>query len=124
MLRFEIELPPVTKKNSQRLVRAKNGRIIPLPSAAYERYEKSAILMLPKLEKPIDKAVNVEAIFYMATRRKVDLVNLQEALLDVLVKGGVLKDDCSTIVCSMDGSGVGYDKGYPRTEVWITEVGQ
>jgi two-component system response regulator (stage 0 sporulation protein A) len=42
---------------------------------------------------PIEGAVNVQMVFYMPTRRRVDLVNLQEAALDVLVRGEVLADD-------------------------------
>ena len=68
----------------------------------------------------IDRTVNVKATFYMSTHRIVDLVNLHEALLDVLVKHRVLDDDNSRIVVSMDGSRVDYDKENPRTEVEIT----
>lgn len=70
----------------------------------------------------IDKPVNVKALFYMDARRRVDLVNLQGALLDVLVRAGLLADDNSSIVASMDGSRVLYDKDRPRTEVIITEA--
>lgn len=74
---------------------------------------------MPKCEA-FDRPVNVKAVFYMPTRRRVDLVNLQEALLDILVKYRVLDDDNSNIVRSMDGSTVKYDKDHPRTEVSIT----
>lgn len=66
--------------------------------------------------------VNIKAVFYMPTRRRVDLVNLQEALLDVLVKYRVIEDDNSKIVYSMNGSYVDYDKENPRTEVEIWEI--
>lgn len=46
----------------------------------------------------------------MPTRHRVDLVNLHEALCDVLVTHGMLKDDNSNIVHSMDGSYVSYSK--------------
>lgn len=58
----------------------------------------------------------------MPARRRVDLCNLHEALCDVLVKYGVLEDDNSNIVVSMDGSRVFYDKENPRTEVEIERV--
>lgn len=58
----------------------------------------------------------------MPTRRRVDLVNLQEALCDILVKYGVLKDDNRNIVATMDGSMVLYDKENPRTEVEIKKI--
>lgn len=58
-------------------------------------------------------------MFYMPTRRIVDLTNLEEAIDDILVKYGVLKDDNSRILVSHDGSRVLYDKNNPRTEVTI-----
>ena len=70
----------------------------------------------------IDYPVNVKALYYMPTRRRVDLCNLHEALCDVLVKFGVVQDDNCKIIASMDGSRVLYDKENPRTEVYIEEV--
>jgi Holliday junction resolvase RusA-like endonuclease len=55
----------------------------------------------------------------MPTHRRCDLVNLQESTLDVLVKYGILADDNSNIVVSMDGSRVLYSKENPRTEIEI-----
>ena len=65
--------------------------------------------------------MNIRALYYMATRRKVDITNLESALLDVLVKHGVITDDNCRIVVSTDGSRVLYDKDNPRTEIYITE---
>lgn len=67
------------------------------------------------------KPVNVRCLFYMKTRRKVDLTNLLEAADDVLVKYHVLVDDNSQIVAGHDGSRVYYDKDNPRIEIDITE---
>lgn len=121
-MRFVIELIPRTKKNSQRIFRGNNGRIFIAPSKAYKDYEKEAGYFLQKPENPIDYPVNIRALFYMPTRRRVDLVNLQEALCDVLVAHRIIADDNCRIVASMDGSRVMYDKYNPRTEVEITEV--
>lgn len=121
-MRFVIELIPRTKKNSQRIFRGSNGRIFIAPSKAYKDYEKEAGYFLRWDNDPIDYPVNVKAVFYMPTRRKVDLVNLQEALCDVLVVHRIIDDDNSRIVAGMDGSRVMYDKDHPRTEIEITEV--
>lgn len=118
-MKFTISIPPRTKKNSQRIVRLKNGAPCVIPSAQYKQYEKDACYFVPAAQT-IETPVNVKALFYMDARRRVDLVNLQEALLDVLVHAGLLKDDNSSIVVSMDGSRVLYDKERPRTEVTIT----
>lgn len=121
-LQFTVELPPVSKKNSQQiLMNPKTGRPFIMPSKKYKEYEKKAQRFIPK-EETINSPVNVKCLFYMPTRRQCDLVNMQEAILDVMVKAGLLADDNYKIVQSMDGSRVLYDKNAPRTEVYITEV--
>ena len=72
----------------------------------------------------INEPVNVKAVYYMPTRRKVDLCNLHEALCDVLVHYGIVADDNSNIIATMDGSCVKYDKNHPRTEVTIERIGE
>ena len=121
MLEFTIPLPPITKKNSQRIfVNGKTGKPFIMPSAQYKEYEQSAGWFVPR--EGIDYPVNVKCLFYMPTKRKVDLTNLLEAVCDVLVKCGCIKDDCSDIVVSHDGSRVLYDKENPRTEIFIEEA--
>lgn len=116
-----IDLAPRTKKTHQQIVQ-KYGRPIIIQSRAYRQYEKDAMLFIRPPEKPIDFPVAVKAVFYMPTRRRVDLTNLLEALDDILVRAGVLLDDNCNIVASHDGSRVAYDKASPRTEVFITRV--
>lgn len=124
MLKYTVGLTPISKKNSQQiLVNRATGKPFVYPSKAYKDYEAKAIWYLqPKPERPIDYPVNVKCLFYMQTRRRVDVVNLLECACDVLVKAGVLADDNSTIVVSMDGSRVLYDNAHPRTEIEIKEV--
>lgn len=121
-----IPLAPVSKKNSMQIIRV-GGHPRIIPSKNYRQYEKDAVKILgntwqtfPWMNDPITDPVNVSMVFYMPTHRRVDLVNLQEAALDVMVKAGILQDDNSTIVASMDGSEVRYDKENPRTEIMIT----
>jgi hypothetical protein len=42
--------------------------------------------------------------------------------MDLLVTYGILADDNSNIVASMDGSRVLYDKTFSRTEIEITPI--
>lgn len=121
MLKFTIPLPPITKKNSQQiLVNKATGRPFIAPSEQYKQYEKDAQWFTPACIPPIDQPVNIKCLFYMPTRRRVDLTNLLEAADDVLVHAGVIADDHSGIVVSHDGSRVLYDKENPRTEIEIT----
>lgn len=91
-------------------------------SEKYKQYQKDAGIYITYKYNMIKLPVNVKAIYYMPTRRKVDLCNLHAALHDILVHYGVLEDDNSKIIVSTDGSRVGYDKENPRTEITITEV--
>lgn len=116
-----IPLPPVTKKNNIQIVRVGNRPKL-LPSKRYRDYEARAGWFLPRLDAPIEEPVNVTALYYMPTRRRVDLTNLHEALHDVLVHYGVLADDNSQIIVGTDGSRVLYDKHQPRTEITITGI--
>jgi len=119
-LNIIIPIAPTTKKNSNQIVKAK-GRYMIIPSAKYKKYEKECGQYMPMID-PIDEPCNVQCVYYMPTRRRVDLSNLLSCTLDVLVKYKVLADDNSNIVATMDGSRVDYDKENPRTEITITLI--
>lgn len=121
MIEFTIPIAPVTKKNSQRIiVNPRTKRPMVLPSEAYKKYEKECGWFIKPLG--IDKPINLKCLYYMPTKRRVDLVNLLEATCDVLVKYGCITDDNSLIVASTDGSRVLYDKENPRTEIMICDA--
>lgn len=117
-INITLPLNPVTKKNSQRIVKCGSFSKI-MPSKSYVQYEKECGCYLKRDEPPITEQCEVTCLFYMRTRRKVDLTNLLEAVDDVLVKYGILEDDNSKIITSHDGSRVLYDPKFPRTEITI-----
>ena len=118
--RYVIPCAPVPKKNAQRIVtNPKTGKPIILQSERYEEFENYAGYFL-RPKPGIDYPVNVKCIFYMPTRRRVDTVNLEEAVHDILVKFGVLKDDNRDVIASKDGTRTFYDKENPRVEIEIT----
>ena len=115
-----IGIPPCTKKNHSRIV-MRGKRPILLPSEKYVEYEKEAGWFLKKYAgMNINTPINVKCLFYMQTRRRVDLPNLLNAIDDVFVKYKVVEDDNSNIIATHDGSKVLYDKENPRTEIEIT----
>lgn len=118
-MKIVIPVAPITKKNHQQIIRVK-GKPVVIPSKQYRQYESDCAPFLK--EQHINYPVNIKALYYMPTRRRVDLCNLHEALCDVLVKHGVVEDDNSNIIVSMDGSRVLYDKSNPRTEIYIDTV--
>ena len=118
---FTIRLAPITKKNHSTIITNKTtGKLMVIPSKQYKEYEHESAWFMPHI-KTIDRPVNIRAVFYMPTHRRVDLVNLLQALCDILVKYSVLEDDNFNIVAGFDGSRVDYDKDNSRTEVWIYE---
>ena len=118
-IKFIIPLPPVTKKNTSRiLINRKTGKPFVAPSEAFVKYQRNCFPVVKALG--INRPINVKALYYMDTKRKVDLNNLHNALHDVMVHYGMIADDNSSIVASTDGSRVLYDKANPRTEVVIT----
>ena len=120
MIKFTIPLPPVTKKNSQQIIINKgNGRPMIIQSKRYREYEKECGWFIQGKGGKINDPVTVKCLFYMPTKRRVDLTNLLEAIDDILVKYEVLEDDHSGIIYSHDGSRVLYDKENSRTEVTI-----
>lgn len=120
--RYTIPLPPITKKNSQQILKTKDGRPFIAPSKAFTDYQsKAGWYLKPRPINPIGDAVTVKCLFYMPTHRRVDLNNLLEAVTDMLVKFRILTDDNSQVIASHDGSRVLYDKENPRTEIMITK---
>ena len=101
----------------------KTGMPFIAPSSAYKHYEEQAINFLTQKPKtPLAGRCRVVTVFYMKTRRKCDVSNCLEAAHDLLVKGRILADDNYTIIESVDGSRVKYDKDNPRTEITIEEL--
>lgn len=120
MLKFTIPLKPITKKNSSQIITNKaTGRPMIIPSKQYLQYERDAGVFIKGKGLKLNEPVTVTCLYYMPTRHRVDLTNLMEATHDILVKYEVLADDNSSVIYSVDGSRVFYDKENPRTEVEI-----
>lgn len=119
-MKIIIPIEPRSKKNHSRLINV-HGRPMLIPSKPYVEFEKACKPYMPTINEPINYPINVKCLFYMKTRRKVDISNLISAISDVLVKYKVIEDDNRNIIASYDGSLVFYDKEYPHIEVEITK---
>lgn len=122
MILYAATIPgaPRTKKNSMQIIQI-GGKPRLIQSKQYREYKTHALEYLHR-DDQIAEPCNVQLTYYMPTRRRVDLSNLQAATLDLLVDAGVLSDDNSQIVQAMDGSRVFYDKETPRVEIIITAM--
>ena len=126
ILTITIPGQPITKKNSQQIVyKNVNGKRIPfiIPSKQFLKYQdECGWLLKNKKGLNLSGRYNAQCIYYMKSKRRVDLVNLLEATMDIFVKYNILKDDDSEIIVSHDGSKVMLDKNNPRVEITLTDV--
>jgi Holliday junction resolvase RusA-like endonuclease len=112
---------PITKKNSQRMVVAKNGARFLIQSKQYLAYEKDCLWQIKSQykEEILKEKICLTVYYYMPDKRsKPDLVNLLQATSDILEKARVIENDSNII--SYNGSRIiGIDKDNPRTEIII-----
>lgn len=127
-IKYTILLDPRTKKNHMTIAGAgprcpvcgKPARQFVKQGAAYDEFASAAVWFLrPLPAQPISEPVEITYTFYMKTHRKVDQLNLEAAMDDILVSAKVIRDDNADIVKSHDGSRVYYDKENPRVEILI-----
>lgn len=127
MIKFTLPVKPRTKKNHGQIVHTKSGKHVILPSKPYKEFEKEVVSYVEDLfgnMEPIDFKCNVKCVFYKDADRKSDLMGYMQAIMDALVKAGLLLDDNSKIVYSTDGSYVDLDRENPRIEVQIEALEQ
>lgn len=125
---YVIPLDPRSKKNAHRIsgcgkrcpVCGKYARqFIRNGSSTTDYAFKAVKFLLPKPKAPITGPVHLVYKLYTQTWHRKDDLNLYEALDDILVTNGILKDDDRKTIRSRDGSRVLYDKENPRAEIYI-----
>lgn len=126
--KYVIPLDPQTKKNSHRI--AGCGKRCPVCGKYAKQFVRNADktteygfnaahFLQPRPESPITGPVQLVYKLYTGTWHRKDDLNLYEALDDILVSNGILKDDDRKTIRSRDGSRVLYDKERPRAEIYI-----
>ena len=128
LAQFLIPLDPRTKKNGHRIsgcgprcpVCGKFQRqFIRNNTTTTDFAFRAAQYIHPRPEKPLEGPVHLVYRIYTQTRRRVDDLNLYEALDDILVNERILSDDNRNVIRCRDGSRVLYDKENPRAEIYI-----
>lgn len=102
-----------SKKNSR--INTRSGRSF--PSKKYTEWHTGAMWEV-KSQKPNMGIERCEAhlIFHMPDRRRADLTNKAESVMDLLVDAGVITDDSWQVVTPITLHGF-YDKKNPGVEV-------
>lgn len=124
MIKFTLPIKPVSKKNHGQIVMRGKYPIM-LPSKQYLQFEKDSLPYFHRVKHQVgvvNYPVNIQCIFYVDARRKVDLSNLLNAVDDAMVKSGLILDDNRDIIAGHDGSRVYHDNINPRIELEIKEL--
>lgn len=124
MIKFTLPIKPVSKKNHGQIVMRGKYPIM-LPSKQYLQFEKDSLPYFHRVKHQVgvvNYPVNIQCIFYMDARRKVDLSNLLNAVDDAMVASGLILDDNRDIIAGHDGSRVYHDNINPRIELEFTKI--
>src|SRR5699024_12488758 len=113
-----------TKKHHQRILRGAGGKPTIAQSKEYIQYEKDCLWQIRSPPRPLSGPVNVKCLYYMPTRRRVDLTNLLESTGDILMRAGDPANDCAAVVAGHDGSRELLVGKNPRVEIEIKEGGK
>lgn len=92
-----------------------------IQSKAYRQYERAAKEQIGLLRppKPFCGPIQVKCLYYLATTRTPDLVNLMGATHDILEHCGIIENDDQ--IKSVDGSRIVGKDANPRVEIEIAE---
>lgn len=123
---MKIEIPMLcrSKKNSQRIiVNPRTRKPMIIQSDLYKQFERDCGYYLNKYRGlNIDYPINLKCTFIVSDKRKRDIVNLLNAIQDILVKYNVIADDNYNVVASLDGTRIVYEKGVEKTIIEIERI--
>lgn len=106
-----------SKKNSKTFF-VRNGRPMILPGKVYRQWHGQASAQLYGI-KPIAKVTGIDIVIFAGDRRRGDLTNKSESVMDLLVDNGIIEDDNWYIVADVHLKFGGVDKENPRAEIYI-----
>lgn len=100
--------PTPSKKNSR--INTRSGRSF--PSSKYTAWHKDASLQLAQ-HTPFNTS-HLYISFIVGDKRKFDLTNKAESIMDLLVDNGLIEDDNYSIIPKLTLSYGGYEKNNPH----------
>lgn len=106
-----------SSKNSRRIIRVK-GRVISLPSKAYERYRTEALKVIG-MEPRVIPPYEVSYLFEMRGLGATDIDNMVASVNDCLQDAGIITDDRYILRINADKEA---QKDEYRTEVRIRHI--
>jgi len=107
-----------SKKNSRTIV-CRGRYPLSLPSQKYKDWHEEQSYALKKYGYPDGGVYQVEITIYAPDKRKADLTNKAESIMDLLVDNSILTDDNWFVVNKLTLLFGGVDKQNPRAEIII-----
>lgn len=110
----------IPSKKNQKIIVCRGKYPLLLPSKKYTEWHKEASAQIvdsvPK--KPI-KNCSIDLVLYAPDKRKADLTNKAESVMDLLVDMGFLEDDNWFVVGNLNLKFGGVDRENPRVVIDI-----
>lgn len=119
MKKIVIEGRIPSKKNAKVSI-VRNGRLFIIPNNQFRKWHEKAVFDLKaKGIKLITGIKYIEIVLYAPDKRRSDLTNKVESLMDLLVDVNILEDDNWFIVDDLRLKFGGVDRENPRAEIFI-----
>ncbi len=112
-----------SKKNSKQIVRVR-GRPMIIASKVFQQWHRDALESIKRPLAALERVQEVKLVIWGRDRRKWDVSNRAESVMDLLVDAGILSDDSYAVVPRLVAEYGGIDRDNPRCEVTITKVGE
>jgi len=107
-----------SKKNSKQIIYVR-GKPLIISSKDYAIWHKTALQTLKTAPKFNGNTKAVVLCFYSENKRKFDLSNKAESIMDLLVDAGILQDDNYEVVPRLILEYGGISKENPRCEIHL-----
>jgi Holliday junction resolvase RusA-like endonuclease len=129
--KFTIKGRSITKKSSQQIVTAGDGKKYIIQKKAYKRYEENAQWDINKFKSKFKKWIPLKDCYMVAEYwmpnniGEPDLVGLLQATCDILEAGKIIENDKYIRQFGFDNRHskvMGIDKENPRVEITLKEV--
>lgn len=87
-------------------------------SKQYKDWHKQASMELTCVD-PCESISSVDIVFWGGNKRKFDLTNKAESVMDLLVDNGIITDDSWDYVPELSLKFLGIDKNNPRVIIYL-----
>ena len=111
-----------SKKNSKQIIRRGNRSML-VSSRAHSIWHTDSMWQLKEQRtRPMEGKIGIEMMFYFPDKRRADLTNKAESIMDLLVDAGIIEDDNANVCPEVLLRFGGVDRERPRVEVSLVAL--